>query len=108
MRSSSEVRAVRVRNNVGQSTKVSDWHVIVPGYGKDAPSPGVACGTGLVGSRQFETYEGVKSREGHKHEECFQIAIDWINGLPKNPGPVNPEPENEPLAAPGEGGGRRP
>lgn len=104
MRSSSEVRWVRVRNNVNQHTAVSAWHAIIPGFGKDAPSPGVSCGTALVGSFQFETNEGVKSKDGQRHAVCLKNAERWIAGLRKDPGPVNPEPDNLPLAAPGQGG----
>lgn len=105
MRSESEVRWVRVRNNVGQRTKVSDWHAIIPGHGKQAPPPGVACGTGLAGSIQFETNQGVKTKDGTRHAQCVVLAENWIAGLDSGPGPMNPEPPNEPLAAPGRGNG---
>lgn len=103
MRSSSEVRWVRVRNNVGQKTKVSDWHAIVPGMGVNAPPPGTSCETALVGSLQFETNYGVMYREGKRHTACVRNAADWIAGLDPSPGPMNEEPDNEPLAAPGTG-----
>jgi hypothetical protein len=103
MRSSSEVRWIRVRNTVGQRTKLSDWHAIVPGIGKDAPPPGVACSTALSGSYQFESDEGVKSKDGKRHVTCIAIAEAWISDLAKGPGPMNPEPEVERLAAPGKG-----
>ena len=100
MRSGSEIRWVRVRNNVGQATKVSDWHAIIPGHGADAPPPGVACETALTGSMQFETHTGVQTKDGKIHGACRTAADRWIRGLPKNPGPVNPEPDHEPLARP--------
>jgi hypothetical protein len=103
MRSSSEVKAVRVRNALGQQTIVSQWHAIVPGFGLEVP-PGVACGTALSGSLQFETWEGVRAREGGKHKECFELARNWIDGLSSSPGPVPDQVDREPLAAPGEGG----
>lgn len=103
MRSESEVRWVRVRNAVNQLYVVSDWHAIVPGFGVEALSPGVACGVGLIGSRQFEGHEGVKNREGERCGECWEIATTWIAGLPTSPGPQPYEDEPPPLAAPGTG-----
>ena len=100
LRSSSEVRWVRVRNTVGQATKVSSWHAIVPGFGSDGPPPGAACGTGLSGSLQFETDTGVWSKDGVRHGACVGIVSRWIASLDQSPGPMNEEPEHVPLARP--------
>ncbi len=100
MRSSSEVRWVRARNNVGQATKVSDWHAIVPGFAKGGPPPGAACGTALSGSLQFESDEGVKRKDGSLHGECYSIAANWIAGLDQGPGPAEVEVDEPPLATP--------
>lgn len=103
MRSSSEIRWVRVRNNVNQSTKISEWHAIVPGMAVYAPPPGVSCETALVGSTQFTTDEDVKHRDGRRHDVCQANVDAWIAGIDKSPEALPEWPERDRLAAPGEG-----
>lgn len=103
MRSSSEIRWVRVKNAVNQSTKVSDWHAIVPGMGVNAPPPGVSCETALVGSTQFATNEEVVHRDGKRHAECQANVDRWIAGLDPTADPLPDWVDRERLAAPGEG-----
>ena len=101
MRSESEVSWVRVKNNVGQATRVSDWHALIPGLGSMTVPPGTACGVGLTGSRQTISHSGLRNIDGKKHEACILMARDWLKGIDPTPGPLRePDPEPE-LAPPG-------
>lgn len=100
MRSQSEIRWVRAKNNVGQATKVSQWHAIVPGIGSRFLPPGTACGVGLTGSLQFESDQGVRSLDGQLHQECIAIAGAYLESIDPSPGPREPDPEPKPLAPP--------
>lgn len=91
MRSESEVRWVRAKNPVGTTTKITPWHAIVPGLGADAPPPGAACGTGLVGRLQFDSHQAVLTLDGKKHEECMALVIDYIATVDPSPGPREPD-----------------
>lgn len=101
MRSESEIRWVRVKNNVGQRTAVSDWHAIVPGRGVNGPPPGVACGMALTGSRQFEPHSGIFHQAGRKCADCMHAAREYIDRIDRSPGPRPPEKPIVKYAAPG-------
>lgn len=100
MRSESEIRWVRAKNNVNQVTKASDWHVIIPGMGSLNLPPGTACSTGLVGSLQFAQHSALKSLDGRVHEECRAIAEAWIESLDPTPGPLAQPDDGPALAGP--------
>jgi hypothetical protein len=102
MRSESEIRWVRSRARVNQMTVISDWHAIVPGFDPKS-SPGTSCDTPLAGSLQFELHSGVRTREGHIHEPCWQNAMAFVEGIDSSPGPQPYEEEPPRLAAPGTG-----
>lgn len=101
MRSESEVRWVRAKNTVGQATRASDWHAIIPGYGSLSSPPGTICGVGLVGQLQFEQNGGIRTREGVKHQECILAVHRWIAGIDPSPGPRIPDEPDVELAPPG-------
>lgn len=100
MRSSSEIRWVRVKNTVNQSTRVSDWHAVIPGKGVGAPPPGVACGTALTGSQSWASHEGVKTLDGKRHDNCMALAEGWIAGLDTTPGALVRPPDRVVLKGP--------
>jgi hypothetical protein len=100
MRSESEIRFVRAKPAVGQRRKVSAWHAIVPGLGATAPSPGVACGTGLSGSLQFDSYQGVLTLDGTIHDECMAAAQAYIASVDPSPGPLPPQEPEQTYARP--------
>lgn len=101
MRSESEITWIRVKNNVGQATRVSDWHAIVPGLGSDAPPPGVACGTALSGSRQTISHTGLRTIDGAKHAKCLKLAADYVKDIDPSPGPREPDEPDKVFAPPG-------
>lgn len=101
MRSESEIRWVRVKNNVGQMTKVSKWHAIIPGLGADGTPPGTACGTRLMGSFAFEQHSAIKSRDGQRHADCERMADEYVAGIDPSPGPREPDEEWITFKAPG-------
>ncbi|HEX5016485.1 MAG TPA: hypothetical protein VFX15_02735 [Actinomycetes bacterium] len=101
MRSESEIRWVRVRNNVAQAVKYSDWHAIIPGYGSLDIPPGTACGVSLTGSTQFEPHSGIRHKDGKIHDRCMALAEAWVAGIDPEPGPWTPDPEPPELAPPG-------
>ncbi len=100
MRSESEIRWVRAKNPVGVQTKVSLWHAIVPGLGVDAPPPGTACGTGLTGSLQFDSHQGMLTLDGKRHQQCMDLAVAYIEDIDPSPGPGEPPDPDRPLAPP--------
>jgi hypothetical protein len=101
MRSESEIQWVRVKNNVGQLTKSSAWHVIIPGYGSLDVPPGTYCGVALVGSRTFAPHSGLRELDGQKHDVCLAAANEWIAGIDPEPGPYHAEEPAQELAPPG-------
>lgn len=77
MRTQTSVPAL---NLAGADIKVTPWHATVPGYGGDAPWPGLACGTKLEGTLQRETYAGIEMRpEDPIHDECRKLVEKYIN-----------------------------
>lgn len=88
MRSESEVKWVRARNNVAQRTVITDWHAIIPGLGSKISPPGTICNTGLTGSLQMVDNSAIRSLDGRQHEECVGYVNDWIAGLDPSPGPL--------------------
>jgi hypothetical protein len=88
VRSESEVRWIRAKNNVQQRTVVTDWHAIIPGYGSLTIPPGTACDTGLSGSLQTVDHSAIKSLDGHIHQECWDLARTWIETIDPSPGPM--------------------
>lgn len=101
MRSESEVSWIRVKNNIGQATRVSDWHAIVPGYGSLDVPPGTACGTALSGSRQSIPHSGLRHIDGPKHEECLAIVDVFLSTIDPSPGPLTPDEPDQEFAPPG-------
>lgn len=101
MRSESEIQWIRVKNNISQTTKVSDWHAIIPGYGSMSVPPGTACGVGLSGSRQMAQNSAIRTMDGTKHDECMRMASDFVAGIDPSPGPRVPDAPNIKLAPPG-------
>lgn len=100
MRSESEVRWVRARNNVGQMTKLSDWHSLVPGMGDLNLPPGTSCSTGLSGSLQFAQHSGMRNMDGRIHEECMKNALDYISAIDPSPGQTGPRDPDRQLSPP--------
>lgn len=104
MRSESEIQWVRVKNNVGQATRASDWHAIIPGEGDMVDPPGTVCGTALSGQRQMITHEGSKTIDGLKHAECMGLVEEWLAEVvnpSKGTAPFIVEPEPPTYAPPG-------
>lgn len=86
MRSTSMIKFMRTSTHVpvptvtGIEERLTDWHAVVPGYGGEAPWPGLACNTLLEGSLQQETYVGMENRPGEKiHDECRRIVDAYVN-----------------------------
>lgn len=101
MRSESEVQWVRVKNNVGQATRASDWHAIIPGHGSLDVPPGTACGVGLSGSRQMVPNSGIGQIDGRKHDECRELVAAFLATIDPSPGPRTPDDPDKEFAAPG-------
>jgi len=107
VRSESEIQWVRVKNNVGQATRASDWHAIIPGEGSMVDPPGTVCGTALSGSRQMITHEGIKTIDGVKHDVCAILVEHWLAEVvdpSQGTAPFIPEPEPPTYAPPGSTG----
>lgn len=101
MRSESEIKWIRAKNNVGQRMVVTDWHAIIPGYGSRITPPGTACNTGLAGSLQSVDHSAIKSLDGRQHDECVGLVNAWLESIDPSPGPIrNADPEVK-LAPPG-------
>ena len=100
MRSESEIRWVRAKNNVGQRVKVTDWHAIIPGHGSRITPPGTACNVGLTGSLQFVEHSAIRTLDGQQHDECVGIVNAWLESIDPSPGALRPPDPEVKLAAP--------
>lgn len=101
MRSESEVRWVRAKNNVAQRTVTTDWHAIIPGFGSKITPPGTVCNTGLSGSLQQVDHSAITTLDGKRHDECVGIVNAWLEGLDPSPGKLRAADPEVKLAAPG-------
>lgn len=101
MKSESEITWIRVKNNVGQATRVSDWHALIPGQGSLDVPPGCACGMALSGSRQMIAHSGIRTIDGVKHAECIELVRQYLYTIDPTPGPLREEEPDIELAAPG-------
>jgi len=101
VRSESEVRWIRSKNNVGQRVVTSQWHAIVPGWGSLDVPPGTACGIGLTGSLTTVAHSAIRSLDGRQHDECVEIAEGFLADVAgASPGPLRAADPPQKLAPP--------